>query len=80
MKAMKIEELKTPAFLVSLPKLIANIQNMQAQAPIAFNKFPLGSLLQIIPNHSCLTAALFLKYQVIEGNRVVDEWRPMRGW
>ena len=51
-----------------------------SQAPIAFNNFPLGSLLQIIPNHSCLTAALFPKYHVVEGNRVVDEWRPMRGW
>ena len=50
------------------------------QAPIAFNNFPLGSLLQIIPNHSCLSAALFPKYHVVEGNRVVDEWQPMRGW
>ena len=51
-----------------------------SQAPIAFNHFPVGSLLQIIPNHSCLTAALFPKYHVVEGNQVVDEWRPMRGW
>jgi len=51
-----------------------------SQAPIAFNKFPVGSLLQIIPNHSCLTAALFDRYHVVDGNRVIDEWRPMRGW
>jgi len=51
-----------------------------SQAPIDFNNFPVGSLLQIIPNHSCLAAALFDRYHVIEGNRVVDEWRPMRGW
>jgi D-serine deaminase-like pyridoxal phosphate-dependent protein len=49
-------------------------------APISFNNFPVGSLLQIIPNHSCLTAALFEKYHVVEGDQVVDEWRPMRGW
>lgn len=48
--------------------------------PIAFNNFPVGSLLQIIPNHSCLTAALFDRYHVVENNRIVDEWRPMRGW
>jgi D-serine deaminase-like pyridoxal phosphate-dependent protein len=48
--------------------------------PIAFEKFPVGSLLQIIPNHSCLTAALFPKYHVIEEKQVVDEWTPMRGW
>jgi D-serine deaminase-like pyridoxal phosphate-dependent protein len=51
-----------------------------SEAAIACDDFPVGSLLQIIPNHSCLTAALFPKYHVVEGNRVVDEWRPMRGW
>jgi D-serine deaminase-like pyridoxal phosphate-dependent protein len=29
--------------------------------PIAFENYPVGSLLQIIPNHSCLTAALVPK-------------------
>jgi D-serine deaminase-like pyridoxal phosphate-dependent protein len=51
-----------------------------SEAPIVFDNFPVGSLLQIIPNHSCLTAALFPKYHVVEDNRVMDEWRPMRGW
>lgn len=48
--------------------------------PIAFEKFPVGSLLQITPNHSCLTAALFPKYHVVEKDQVVDEWTPQRGW
>jgi D-serine deaminase-like pyridoxal phosphate-dependent protein len=51
-----------------------------ADDPIAFEKFPVGSLLQIVPNHSCLTAALFPKYHVVENGRIVDEWTPMRGW
>jgi len=51
-----------------------------ADAPIAFENFPVGSLLQIIPNHSCLTAALFPKYHVVEDGQVVDEWTPLRGW
>jgi D-serine deaminase-like pyridoxal phosphate-dependent protein len=51
-----------------------------SQKPIAFKDFPVGSLLQIIPNHSCLTAALFPEYQVVEEDRVIDQWRPMRGW
>ena len=53
---------------------------IKSRAPIAFENFPVGSLLQIIPNHSCLTAALFPRYHVVEGDQVVDEWRPMRGW
>ncbi len=51
-----------------------------SEAPIAFENFPVGSLLQIVPNHSCLTAALFDSYYVVDSNRVVDQWRPMRGW
>jgi len=51
-----------------------------SKIPIAFENFPVGSLLRIIPNHSCLTAALYDRYHVVEGNRVIDEWKPMRGW
>jgi D-serine deaminase-like pyridoxal phosphate-dependent protein len=51
-----------------------------SDAPITFEKFPVGSFLQVIPNHSCLTAALFAKYHVVETNRIVDEWLPTRGW
>ena len=42
--------------------------------------FPIGSLLRIVPNHSCLAAALFERYAVVRGDLVVDEWRPARGW
>jgi len=41
---------------------------------------PVGTKLRIVPNHSCLTAALFDVYHVIDGREVVDEWRPARGW
>jgi D-serine deaminase-like pyridoxal phosphate-dependent protein len=51
-----------------------------SETSIVYDDFPVGSLLQIIPNHSCLTAALFPIYHVVEENRVVDEWRPTRGW
>lgn len=39
-----------------------------------------GTKLSILPNHSCLTAAMFDAYQVVDGGRVVDQWRPGRGW
>jgi D-serine deaminase-like pyridoxal phosphate-dependent protein len=41
---------------------------------------PVGTLLRIIPNHSCLTAAMFDHYEVIAGGAVVDRWKPVRGW
>ena len=39
-----------------------------------------GTLIRILPNHSCLTAAMYDRYHVIEGDAIVDEWRPVRGW
>ncbi len=41
---------------------------------------PLGTLLKIIPNHSCLTAACHRLYFVVRGDEVVDVWRPCHGW
>jgi D-serine deaminase-like pyridoxal phosphate-dependent protein len=39
-----------------------------------------GTRIRIFPNHSCLSAACFDRYQVLRGTEVVDEWRPVRGW
>jgi D-serine deaminase-like pyridoxal phosphate-dependent protein len=33
-----------------------------------------------VPNHSCLTAAMFDRYEVIAGREVIDQWSPVRGW
>jgi len=118
---MKLEELKTPALGVDLPKLKSNIRSMKERAglhgvrlrphakthktvEIARMQIPENAAgitvstmaetrfyhnagfddityaFPITPNHSCLTAALFPEYRVVEKNRVVDEWRPMRGW
>ena len=41
---------------------------------------PVGTRLRIIPNHSCLTAAMYDRYHVVDDGAVVGEWRPARGW
>lgn len=41
---------------------------------------PVGTRLRIIPNHSCLTAAMFDRYYITDRGKVVDEWKPVRGW
>ena len=51
-----------------------------ADSSIPFQRHPIGSQLRIVPNHSCLTAACFPEYQVVEGDRVKESWRPLRGW
>ena len=45
-----------------------------------FDRFPLGSRLRIFPNHSCLTAALFDRYHVVNRDEVTATWKPVRGW
>jgi D-serine deaminase-like pyridoxal phosphate-dependent protein len=39
-----------------------------------------GTRLRILPNHSCLTAAMFDAYQIVDRGKVVDRWKPVRGW
>jgi D-serine deaminase-like pyridoxal phosphate-dependent protein len=42
--------------------------------------WPVGTRLRIVPNHSCLTAAMYDRYAVLSAGQLVDEWRPVRGW
>jgi len=53
---------------------------IQGCGPTDVEQFPVGSKLRILPNHSCLSAALFDRYHVTRGNEVIEEWRPIRGW
>lgn len=46
----------------------------------AETQVPVGTRLRIVPNHSCLTAAMFDTYQILDRGRVVDQWKPVRGW
>ncbi len=48
--------------------------------PARASDLPIGTRLRIVPNHSCLAAACFDRYHVADGDRIVDEWRPVRGW
>lgn len=45
---------------------------------------PVGTKVRIVPNHSCLTAAMFDRYHVLESGRLsaklIGAWRPARGW
>jgi D-serine deaminase-like pyridoxal phosphate-dependent protein len=41
---------------------------------------PVGTKLRIVPNHSCLTAAMYDRYHVVAGGEIIDEWKPVRGW
>ena len=48
---------------------------------IDFERFPLGSRVKILPNHSCATAAAYDRYFVTEGDeRIVAVWERVNGW
>ena len=53
---------------------------LRPRTPEALDTLEVGQKLRIVPNHSCLSAALFESYSVVRGSEVVDEWRPARGW
>ena len=40
----------------------------------------MGRRFRLIANHSCITAAMHDRFHVVENGRVVEEWRPVRGW
>lgn len=48
--------------------------------PEVIKRYPVGTRLRIVPNHSCLTAAMYDVYHVLENNSIVAEWKPIRGW
>ncbi len=41
---------------------------------------PIGSLVRILPNHACATAAQHGHYHLIENGRVMARWDRLRGW
>lgn len=49
--------------------------------PVDLDRFPVGTLLRILPNHACATAAPHGCYRVIAGSPVVEaEWPRFSGW
>lgn len=53
---------------------------IQLPRPLADDEWPLGARLRIVPNHSCLAAAMFDRVFVVAGPRLVGKWSPVRGW
>jgi len=48
--------------------------------PLDVRRWPVGTLLRILPNHACATAAQHGRYRVVEGDEVVAEWQRFGGW
>ncbi|HEX2824726.1 MAG TPA: DSD1 family PLP-dependent enzyme [Burkholderiales bacterium] len=49
--------------------------------PVDLSRFPVGTLLRVLPNHACATAAQHPHYNVIAGEPVVEAvWPRFSGW
>lgn len=48
--------------------------------PAIVQRFPVGTLLRILPNHACATAAQFPEYQAVEADGSVVAWPRFYGW
>lgn len=47
---------------------------------VDYSQFSVGQILHVIPNHSCLTAAMFPEYQWLESDWITSQIKPVRGW
>lgn len=55
------------------------VRSMQGALP--FERFPVGSLLRILPNHACMTAAPYPEYHVIDADTMtLERWSKTHGW
>jgi D-serine deaminase-like pyridoxal phosphate-dependent protein len=43
-------------------------------------RLPLGTLVRILPNHACATAAQFGHYAVLQGDGSLQSWPRFNGW
>jgi D-serine deaminase-like pyridoxal phosphate-dependent protein len=49
--------------------------------PVNFAAHPPGSRLRVLPNHSCMTGAMYDRYYVTDGgSEIVAEWDRVNGW
>jgi len=53
---------------------------IQALGDAAIERFPVGSRVRILANHSCLTAAQHSYYNILENGEIVDRWEILGGW
>jgi len=47
---------------------------------IDFSRFPVGSLVRVLPNHACATAAQHSEYRVLRAGALSGTWERFNGW
>ena len=48
---------------------------------VPFNALPVGARVRVLPNHACMTAAMYDRYHVVEGGEdIIAVWPRCNGW
>ncbi|MHB1110080.1 MAG: alanine racemase [Devosia sp.] len=53
-----------------------------ADGRFPFEELPVGARVRVLPNHACMTAAMYDAYHVVDGldDRAMAAWRRVNGW
>ena len=61
--------------------IVAHAKGLDAMSKLPFERFPVGSRVRVLPNHVCMTAAMYERYYVTDGTtEIVAEWDRTNGW
>jgi D-serine deaminase-like pyridoxal phosphate-dependent protein len=54
---------------------------IRSSSRLPFARLPIGSKVRIVPNHICMSAAMYGHYLVVDGSdSIVDIWERTNGW
>jgi D-serine deaminase-like pyridoxal phosphate-dependent protein len=54
---------------------------IRASARLPFGKLAIGARVRVVPNHICMTAAMYGNYLIVDGtDAIVDVWERTNGW
>ncbi|MCL4744800.1 MAG: alanine racemase [Burkholderiaceae bacterium] len=71
-----------PLVLVSANQEHGVIGRRDGGSDVDVDRFPVGTLLRVLPNHACATAAQHRAYRIVshDGATIVDTWERFGGW
>jgi len=69
-----------PELAITNLKQEAGEVSSRSGSPLDFSKYPIGSMLQILPWHSCAASHQHAEMQVVRGGAVVGKWESCKGW
>ena len=68
------------------PLFVSNVHQEHGEivgtAPLPFDRLPLGAKVRVLPNHACMTAAMYGGYHIVNGadTHVAARWSRTNGW